>query len=64
MRRPTSYRLLEQKGGDSIPVKGTQMLGDHVDHKVELTGKWNEDVNKTRFFEVTSVKMIADSCKE
>jgi hypothetical protein len=39
------------------------MLADHVDHR-SVHRQVERDVNKTRFFEVTSVKMIADSCKE
>lgn len=50
-----AYVLIEQESGDSIALRGVSELADHVGSMVKVTGKWAEDSEGYKYFEVSKV---------
>lgn len=50
------YVLIEEASGESIPLVSAMDLSEHVDTTVNVTGKWAEDAEGNRTFEVSSVE--------
>lgn len=48
--------LIEEASGESIPLVSAMDLSEHVDTTVNVTGKWAEDAEGNRTFEVSSVE--------
>lgn len=53
------YVLIEEASGESIPLVSATDLSEHVDTTVNVTGKWAEDAEGSRTFEVSSVEPVA-----
>lgn len=49
------YVLLEAESGESIVLSGSVDFAEHNDTKVEVTGKWAEDSEGFRYFEVSKI---------
>jgi hypothetical protein len=61
-----SITLVEQESGEQVALKGANdvRLDDHVGHTVKVTGKWIEDEKQyRRYFEVSAIDMVSDSCQ-
>lgn len=50
------YVLIDEASGESIPLVSATDLSEHVDTTVNVTGKWAEDAEGNRTFEVSSVE--------
>lgn len=50
------YVLVEQESGDSITLAGSVDFAEHVDSTVNVTGKWAEDSEGYRYFEVSYIE--------
>jgi hypothetical protein len=53
-----AYVLIEQESGDSIVLRGSSELADHVGSMVKITGKWAEDSEGYKYFEVSKVAPV------
>lgn len=52
------YVLIDEASGESIPLVSAVDLSGHVDTTVNVTGKWAEDAEGNRTFEVSSVEPV------
>lgn len=50
------YVLIDEASGESVPLVSSMDLSEHVDARVNVTGKWTEDGEGNRIFEVSSVE--------
>ncbi|MGH9380140.1 MAG: hypothetical protein ACRD2Z_05960 [Thermoanaerobaculia bacterium] len=50
------YVLIEEASGESVSLVASMDLSQHVDATVNVTGKWAEDEEGNRVFEVSSVE--------
>lgn len=59
------FSLVESESGDSITVEAPDDLGidTHVGHMVKVTGQWAESEGQDRYFQVTEIEMVSESCQ-
>ncbi|MGH9464863.1 MAG: hypothetical protein ACRD0X_04410 [Thermoanaerobaculia bacterium] len=60
----SGYTLTESESGDQVTLQGEADFASYVDTTVTVHGKWANDADGNRYFEVSSIEAAAEPAPE